>query len=445
LRRACAAAASVGVVLSGCTATPDDLNPQNWMRDVSGWFGATDKDKDQESRAAEQKARASQPQASEAPFPKLSSVPERPPQASSEERKKIVEGLVADRANARYSDDIIRRQTDSASRPPAAARAAPAAADPPKPSAEAAPPSANAAPGAPSPGEPGASPPSNAGEPAPPPPPPAAMPTSPPPRGESRSGRTTAALPEPAAPPEPASDGRAEASPSPESVPPSPPSDARARPSAAAVATAAAMGAAASGEPAAAPPPPAAGPGPTAPVQPVEVAPPSPPPPPARPSQFAALPPAAAEPPPPPTTEAGKSEAAPAETTARPAPSAGPGGGSQIATILFDDGSSQLAPAAIKLLERVVAMQRSEGGQLRVVGHASVHVAGGDPIERKLANFRISADRANAVARELVRLGVDPSSISVLAVSESQPLYNERVPAGQAGNRRAEIFLERRG
>jgi outer membrane protein OmpA-like peptidoglycan-associated protein len=211
------------------------------------------------------------------------------------------------------------------------------------------------------------------------------------------------------------------------------------------------MGAAASGEPAASPPPPAAGPGPTAPVQPVEAAPPSPPPPPARPSQFAALPPAAAEPsaapvrPQPPSTEARASEAAPAETTARPAPSAGPGGGSQIATILFDDGSAELAPAAVKLLERVVAMQRSEGGQLRVVGHASVHVAGGNPIERKLANFRVSADRANAVARELVRLGVDPSLISVLAVSESQPLYNERVPAGEAGNRRAEIFLERRG
>jgi flagellar motor protein MotB len=132
-----------------------------------------------------------------------------------------------------------------------------------------------------------------------------------------------------------------------------------------------------------------------------------------------------------------------------PGPGAQPlelsGDGQQIATVLFDDGSAEISTGAIKLLERVVALHRTRGGQLRIVGHASIDVPGGDLLHKRLVNFRVSIDRANAVARELVKLGVDPAAISVASVSESQPLYNEKVPAGEAGNRRAEIYLDQRG
>jgi flagellar motor protein MotB len=59
-----------------------------------------------------------------------------------------------------------------------------------------------------------------------------------------------------------------------------------------------------------------------------------------------------------------------------------------------------------------------------------------------MANFAISLDRANAVAREIVRLGVDPSLVRVSAVSDTQPVYYEVMPSGEAGNRRVEILIE---
>jgi outer membrane protein OmpA-like peptidoglycan-associated protein len=65
-----------------------------------------------------------------------------------------------------------------------------------------------------------------------------------------------------------------------------------------------------------------------------------------------------------------------------------------------------------------------------------------DRVSHELANFRISDERARAVAEELVRLGVDPTAIIVEAVSDQQPAFVEAMPAGEAGNRRAEILLE---
>jgi flagellar motor protein MotB len=51
-------------------------------------------------------------------------------------------------------------------------------------------------------------------------------------------------------------------------------------------------------------------------------------------------------------------------------------------------------------------------------------------------------DRANAVARALVRMGVPASEVSVAARADNEPVYYEFMPAGEAGNRRAEIYLD---
>jgi len=58
-----------------------------------------------------------------------------------------------------------------------------------------------------------------------------------------------------------------------------------------------------------------------------------------------------------------------------------------------------------------------------------------------LVNFNISFDRAQAVAGELMRLGVPASALVVEAVGDTQPLLAEVMPAGEAANRRVEIFL----
>ena len=59
-----------------------------------------------------------------------------------------------------------------------------------------------------------------------------------------------------------------------------------------------------------------------------------------------------------------------------------------------------------------------------------------------MVNFKVSVDRADAVARELIRLGVNKEELVVDAISDAQPVYFEFMPTGEAGNRRAEIYLE---
>jgi outer membrane protein OmpA-like peptidoglycan-associated protein len=65
------------------------------------------------------------------------------------------------------------------------------------------------------------------------------------------------------------------------------------------------------------------------------------------------------------------------------------------------------------------------------------------PVERHLeVIFQKSQARANAVAQALIRAGVPASKVIVEAVGDSQPIYYESMPRGEAGNRRAEIFVQ---
>jgi len=59
-----------------------------------------------------------------------------------------------------------------------------------------------------------------------------------------------------------------------------------------------------------------------------------------------------------------------------------------------------------------------------------------------LANFETSLQRANAVTALLVRYGVARDKVAAEAKGDTQPVYHEFMPTGEAGNRRAEIFLE---
>ena len=113
----------------------------------------------------------------------------------------------------------------------------------------------------------------------------------------------------------------------------------------------------------------------------------------------------------------------------------------QLATILFPNGSSKLTKNEVNILRTVAKKQKSRGGILKIVGHASSRTANLDPIRHKFVNFNISSDRALAVRTALIRLGARANSIEVAAVSDTMPKYRENMPNGEAGNRRAEIFL----
>ena len=90
-------------------------------------------------------------------------------------------------------------------------------------------------------------------------------------------------------------------------------------------------------------------------------------------------------------------------------------------------------------------MQREWRGAIRIVGHASSRTVDMDLALHNLVNFQVSLDRAQAVARELMRLGVDPRAVRVGASSDGDPVFCEVMPAGESGNRRVEIYFEGRG
>ena len=117
-------------------------------------------------------------------------------------------------------------------------------------------------------------------------------------------------------------------------------------------------------------------------------------------------------------------------------------GSTRVATILFLSGSAGLNVRDRQILANVRRLHNERGGKLRVIGHASSRTRNTNAIRHKMINFKVSDDRADAVAHELMRLGIKHSDIFVDAVSDSQPIYYEIMPSGEAGNRRAEIYLE---
>lgn len=111
-------------------------------------------------------------------------------------------------------------------------------------------------------------------------------------------------------------------------------------------------------------------------------------------------------------------------------------------TIQFANNSAQLSPSDVEMIRPVAEEVRRTGARVRVVGHASSRTGEMRVGTHLLANLQISADRAEAVADALARYGVPYERIVVEAKGDNQPLFNEAMPSGETGNRRAEIYLE---
>ena len=77
-----------------------------------------------------------------------------------------------------------------------------------------------------------------------------------------------------------------------------------------------------------------------------------------------------------------------------------------------------------------------------MVGHASMRTKPMDPDRHAKVNEGISIARASAVAGQLTRLGVKREVIVVNARGDADPAYYEVMETGEAGNRRAEIYLD---
>ena len=114
----------------------------------------------------------------------------------------------------------------------------------------------------------------------------------------------------------------------------------------------------------------------------------------------------------------------------------------QAATIPFEIGSSSLSSADRSALKSVVKLHKKFGGVVRVIGHSSRRTRDMDASRHQMVNFQLSLDRATAVSVELARLGVPSQAVMVMSRSDNEPLTHEYMPRGEAQNRRADVYIE---
>tara|TARA_B100000686_G_C16696035_1_gene920577 strand:+ start:361 stop:1449 length:1089 start_codon:yes stop_codon:yes gene_type:complete len=112
------------------------------------------------------------------------------------------------------------------------------------------------------------------------------------------------------------------------------------------------------------------------------------------------------------------------------------------AVIYFGHGSSKLSNGDKNVLREVARAIAQTSASVRVVGHASSRTKTNDLLKHNVANYETSLARAESVAAELIRQGVPSSRVSVHAVADGQPDYSEATRLGEAGNRRANIYIE---
>ena len=75
------------------------------------------------------------------------------------------------------------------------------------------------------------------------------------------------------------------------------------------------------------------------------------------------------------------------------------------------------------------------------MGFASSRTRNTDIVSHKLANFNISLQRAQNVAKALQRAGLGSQNIKIEALSDTAPVYLEVMPEGEKMNRRAEVYI----
>ena len=415
-----------GLGMAGCSSVPDAVNPVEWYRGttetVGGWF-----DSDQPVPPEPGRAAGDPGSSASTAYPNLSTVPERPtPSTTPEQREALRQGLVADRANARYTEPAPGR----ASPPPASAARAPAS-QPPAPQAPA---PQSQAPQAPMPRLP-AEPPASL-------PPvvrnqsaavaPASAPAPAPAPARQASGDRSGLWPARPAPETPGlratTTGRVGENPvsretiasAPEPLPtrvPAPPSNEPAPPRGSVMSGRDTGGATrtildSSDGAASAPVPRSA-------------------------DQPARTPSVPAAP------TAGDQSVIVNEDAIAAAPTMPAFGGQRYlaSTIYFGHGSARLTDSERAELVEVARAAVTSGAFVQVIGHASSRTAELGLREHGMANFTMSMRRAETVADALIKAGVPTGRVRIEAISDSQPEFYEVMPSGEAGNRRVEVVL----
>jgi outer membrane protein OmpA-like peptidoglycan-associated protein len=114
--------------------------------------------------------------------------------------------------------------------------------------------------------------------------------------------------------------------------------------------------------------------------------------------------------------------------------------GSQLRVILpegvtFATGSATVASSFLPALREVArSLNAHPNSIIRVVGHT-------DNVGTAAYNSQLSQDRAQAVARILIRYGVSSARITYSGRGYNEPITSNATAAGRAQNRRVEIVI----
>lgn len=110
--------------------------------------------------------------------------------------------------------------------------------------------------------------------------------------------------------------------------------------------------------------------------------------------------------------------------------------------LFFAHGSSRLSPDSQRALEELAAWAGRTGGAIVVEGHASQRASAADPVGKDSANLKQSLDRAYAVSRELLQLGVAADRVTTSGFGDTRPAMAGEGRSAEAASRRVEIYTE---
>lgn len=106
--------------------------------------------------------------------------------------------------------------------------------------------------------------------------------------------------------------------------------------------------------------------------------------------------------------------------------------------VLFEFDRSNLTSSARSTVGEIAnVVSKAEGRNIAIEGHT-------DSIGTADYNQRLSENRANAVAAELVSSGISRSRIFTKGYGESQALASNNTASGRQRNRRVEVIVENR-
>jgi outer membrane protein OmpA-like peptidoglycan-associated protein len=109
-----------------------------------------------------------------------------------------------------------------------------------------------------------------------------------------------------------------------------------------------------------------------------------------------------------------------------------------IGDVLFATGSAELTAGALNRLNQLSdVLRQNPNATLEIEGHTDSTGSSG-------LNLRLSEARAQAVQRELLRAGVDPTRVTTRGLGAAQPVASNATTDGRQQNRRVEVVINDR-